>query len=207
MSTSKPLGLREQRKAETRQQILQAAIQVFEQAGFEGASTREIAKRAGVAQGLLTYHFENKDKLWREAVKAAFAELPELPELPPDAGIEQVRQAFRACIRGYAQLCLRSSGMAMLLYQQSGQQDERFDWLVREQFLPSQQRLRPLYEACQTTGLVKPMPFEHFCFSLAGLSNTYFALAGVYRIATSHDPQDATVSAAIIEHIEALMLR
>lgn len=206
MTTSKPLGLREQRKAESRQQILQAAIQVFEQAGFEGASTREIAKRAGVAQGLVTYHFANKDNLWREAVKLAFADVPLLVELPPQPSAEQVRQAFRQFIRGYAQLCLKSSGMAMLLYQQIGQQDERFDWLVREQFLPSQQRLRPLYDACLANDLLKPMPFEHFCFSLAGLTNTYFALAGVYRIATSHDPHDTPVSDAIVEHIEALLL-
>ncbi|MGL4316544.1 MAG: TetR/AcrR family transcriptional regulator [Pseudomonas sp.] len=207
MTTAKPLGLREQRKAESRQQILQAAIQVFEQAGFEGASTREIAKRAGVAQGLVTYHFANKDNLWREAVKLAFADVPLLVELPPQPSAEQVRQAFRQFIRGYAQLCLKSSGMAMLLYQQIGQQDERFDWLVREQFLPSQQRLRPLYDACLASDLLKPMPFEHFCFSLAGLTNTYFALADVYRIATSHDPHDAPASAAIVEHIEALLLR
>lgn len=207
MSDRKSPGLREQRKAETRQLILQAAIQVFEQAGFEGASTREIAKRAGVVQGLVTYHFENKDNLWREAVKLAFADLPPLPELPPTPSQADVRNALRACIRGYALLCLRSSGMAMLLYQQIGQQDERFDWLVREQFLPSQQRLQPLYEACQASALIKPMPFEHFCFSLAGLTNTYFALAGVYRIATERDPQDDTVFASIIEHIETLLLR
>lgn len=207
MSTAKTLGLREQRKAETRQLILQAAIQVFEQAGFEGASTREIAKRAGVVQGLVTYHFENKDNLWREAVKLAFADLPALPELPSAPTLEDVRQALCACIRGYAQLCLRSSGMAMLLYQQIGQQDERFDWLVREQFLPSQQRLRPLYDACLASELIKSMSFEHFCFSLAGLTNTYFALAAVYRIATHHDPQDAPVSEAIVEHIAALLQR
>lgn len=207
MTTAKSPGLREQRKAESRRLILQAAIEVFEQAGFEGASTREIAKRAGVAQGLVTYHFANKDNLWREAVKMAFAAVPPLADLPSQPSAEQVRQAFRAVIRGYAQLCLKSSGMAMLLYQQIGQQDERFDWLVREQFLPSQQRLRPLYDACQATELIKPMPFEHFCFSLAGLTNTYFALAGVYRIATGDDPQDSAVSDAVVSHIEALLLR
>lgn len=204
MSTAKPVGPREQRKAESRRLILQAAIQVFEQAGFEGASTREIAKRAGVAQGLVTYHFENKDKLWREAVKAAFADVPLMAEVPPAASAEQVRAIFREFIRGYARLCMQSSGMAMLLYQQIGQRDERFNWLVREQFLPTQQRLRPLYDACLATGLIKPMPFEHFCFSLAGLTNTYFALADVYHIATDLHPAEDAVSDTIVAHIESL---
>ena len=37
----------------------------FAERGYEAASTRDIAARAGVTQGLVTYHFESKDALWQ----------------------------------------------------------------------------------------------------------------------------------------------
>lgn len=47
--------------------ILDAAEQVFA-SGYAGASMREIAERAGVAQALIHYHFETKEKLFEAVV-------------------------------------------------------------------------------------------------------------------------------------------
>jgi AcrR family transcriptional regulator len=44
--------------------ILDAAEVVFASSGFNGASIREIANKAGVAQALIHYHFDNKEKLY-----------------------------------------------------------------------------------------------------------------------------------------------
>jgi AcrR family transcriptional regulator len=46
-----------------RERIRDAAEQVFATHGYEGASMRLIAEKAGVAQALLHYHFQNKDML------------------------------------------------------------------------------------------------------------------------------------------------
>lgn len=48
----------------TRSVILDAAEKVFALQGFDGASMREIAAQAGVAQALLHYHFDSKRKLF-----------------------------------------------------------------------------------------------------------------------------------------------
>jgi AcrR family transcriptional regulator len=57
------------RGEETRLRIIEAAIGLFGENGFNGASTREIASRAGVNAPALQYYFENK-----EGVYAACAE-------------------------------------------------------------------------------------------------------------------------------------
>src|ERR1043165_2652281 len=59
----------------TRQRILAAALDLFSELSFDGATTREIAARAGVTQPLLNYHFSSKDELWRAAVDGIFAAL------------------------------------------------------------------------------------------------------------------------------------
>src|SRR3954453_11998482 len=61
--------------APTREAILDGALEVFSERSFEGATTREIAMRAGVTQPLLNYHFSSKDELWRSAVDRLFAGL------------------------------------------------------------------------------------------------------------------------------------
>jgi AcrR family transcriptional regulator len=48
---------------ETRQKILDAALELFRERGFAEATMREIAARAGVATGLAYYYFKSKDAI------------------------------------------------------------------------------------------------------------------------------------------------
>jgi len=67
--------------AETRRDILRAAEESFAAAGFVGATTRQVAARAGVNVATLHYHFGNKERLYRAVLAAAVAgEVPDSPE-------------------------------------------------------------------------------------------------------------------------------
>lgn len=50
---------------ETRRRIIDAAIRLFGERGYEGASTRDIAKLAGVNAPALQYYFDNKEGVYR----------------------------------------------------------------------------------------------------------------------------------------------
>lgn len=60
-------------KESTYTKILQAALEIFVEKGFAGASISMIAKKAGINQSLIYHHFENKLELWKH-VKANFVE-------------------------------------------------------------------------------------------------------------------------------------
>lgn len=60
-------------KKTTTATILKAAEKIFEQKGFEAASTIEIAKNAGLNKSLIFHHFKSKESLWK-AVKANLLE-------------------------------------------------------------------------------------------------------------------------------------
>lgn len=49
---------------QTREALIQAAFQVFGHSGFDAASTRAIARQAGVNQALIGYHFGGKKGLY-----------------------------------------------------------------------------------------------------------------------------------------------
>lgn len=50
-------------KKDTRQEILDAARQLFNQYGYNSVSLRDIARVVGISQGNLTYHFSKKENI------------------------------------------------------------------------------------------------------------------------------------------------
>ncbi len=66
-------------------QLLKAAVQVYAESGYLGATTRRIAAAAGVNEITLFRHFGSKDVLLREALGRCQAEgIVPLPETPDD---------------------------------------------------------------------------------------------------------------------------
>ena len=58
------MSLRQERQIQTRESLLQAAIEVFSERGYQGATMEEIARRAGVAKGTTYLHFADKADLF-----------------------------------------------------------------------------------------------------------------------------------------------
>ncbi len=105
---------------ETRQRIIDAALELFGEHGFEGASTRASAARAGVNAPALQYYFENKlgvycacieslaDQVWMHfvpAVQRAWAVLN-----APEADVEELIEAFVGIQRAMAGKIFEASG-------------------------------------------------------------------------------------------------
>ena len=68
-TSSKELSPREEKKALKRQRIIEAALAVFSELGYEGASLDEIAKRAEVSKPTLYQYFGNKEKLFSSVLE------------------------------------------------------------------------------------------------------------------------------------------
>lgn len=71
--------------------ILDAAEVVFAASGFRGASMREIAEKAGVAQALIHYHFNNKEQLFEEVIARRSGEINRLREQSLKALFEETK--------------------------------------------------------------------------------------------------------------------
>ena len=63
-------------REQTRSRLLNAAREVFSQNGFQGATVREICRRAETNVAAVNYHFGSKDGLLAEALN--FAQLKAL---------------------------------------------------------------------------------------------------------------------------------
>lgn len=67
-NTSEPLGRRERRKQQTRQGLLNAALELFAEKGLEGTRLEDITERADLGKGAFYNYFESKDALIAELV-------------------------------------------------------------------------------------------------------------------------------------------
>jgi TetR/AcrR family transcriptional regulator, regulator of cefoperazone and chloramphenicol sensitivity len=64
-----------QRGEDTRRRILDTAIEVFAAVGYEAASTRALAERAGVNLPAIPYYFGSKEGLYRAAIEQIVGEI------------------------------------------------------------------------------------------------------------------------------------
>ena len=102
---------------ETRQRILNAALKLFHDRGFEAATMRDIAEEAGVATGAAYYYFPSKDAIVMEFYRRSSAEMQRKIEaaLENATGLEErlyqlirVKWAHFAPHRGVLRALLRN---------------------------------------------------------------------------------------------------
>ena len=84
---------------EKKEKILQAALELFARDGFKTTSTSKVAKHAGVSEGLIFRHFDNKDGLLQailqegeERIKLIFSDI--VFESDPQTLILKTLEAF-----------------------------------------------------------------------------------------------------------------
>ena len=177
----------------------------FAENGFDAASTREIARRAGVEQGLLTYHFRNKDVLWRAAADRVFSALREgtmtqLIAAQEVSGEERARELIRTYVRTMA----AHPEFFRFIVDQGHRFDARTDWLVDT-------HIRPAFEMMKQIGLLQVAgndegKLPHALFALLGASTLIFSVPANCKRLTGVDPRDSEVVDAHADFVATLLI-
>lgn len=139
--SDKPPRKQQQRSLRTKQKLLDAALEAFSENGFKGTSTRDIAERAGVHHPLISYHFKNKEELWRTAADRIFTEFNAALAAASQAQVDECPKArMSAMIRAYVHYAAGQPALHKVMAQEANRPSRRLDWLIDN-------HLRPLYEA------------------------------------------------------------
>lgn len=178
---------RAEQKEQSRERIVEAAVEEFADRGFEAAGTRAIAARAGVTQGLVTYHFATKDELWRAAADQIFGRLDEgVP--PTSAGPDA------AAIRAHVEFSARHPEVFHFMVDAGRHDDDRLRWLVDT-------HLASRFGAIAGSGLSRTQA-AHLYYAVVGAASLMFAVAPECRALTGRDPSTA---AAVRAHADLLV--
>ena len=179
-------------------------MEVFTEKGFEGASTREIARRAGTNQGLITYHFESKEELWRTAANRIFERLGgQVAERVDAIELADPRERAREGIRHYVRFAAAHPELFRMMVDEGRVADERMNWLVDT-------HIRPRFEAIASRLLgvvqIDEALIPHAFYAMAGAASLMFAVAPECRRVTGLDPRSAQAIETHADYVARLLV-
>ena len=106
-SVERSSGPRSRKGARTRERLVEAAKEIFEEDGFLDARISDIARRAGLSHGSFYYYFDSKEEVFREVAAAVDEELSApLADVirAPSSGVHpraRIRDALRRYFERY----------------------------------------------------------------------------------------------------------
>lgn len=162
----------------TRASIIDAAIELFSERSFEGATTRQIAGRAGVTQPLLNYHFRTKQDLWQASVDALFERLNAAIDARSRGlrGVDPV-QSGKLLVREFITFSARYPQLHRMIMQESKTDSPRMAYLVENHVRPIYEATTALFDQLVKHGQVPDIDPAHLYYILTGAGPTMFVLA------------------------------
>lgn len=200
---AKPRPARSEQRDQTRLAVLEAAIRLFAERGYEGASLPLVAKTCGVPVPLIVYHFKTKELLWREAVGLIYARVERhigghAEAISAATGRERYRRAIRAHITALA-----AYPEYMRIFVQEGtQRSDRLRWMIDTHQGRMTDMIVGLIKEAQSDGLLPAMDPLHAKFILSGAFSLAIVLGPELEIVMGEDP---TAEAFIERHIALCM--
>jgi AcrR family transcriptional regulator len=144
-------------KQERRQQIMNAAKDVFAEAGYHGASINAIIERAEIARGTFYLYFESKsavfDSILDHAMTDLRARIHRIEVVDPKAPPPQVQ--LRAQVVETLEYIVRDRGLAMLLLSAGHTPDAEAAERLDQFFAEVRDLLRRAFESGMEIGLVR----------------------------------------------------
>jgi AcrR family transcriptional regulator len=111
---------RQRMAAARREQILETALKLFAERGFDATSTRQIAKEVGIAEGLIFHYFPTKASLLtailQDRLEGRRAFRTRLRSLLDDAGGKPAREVLLAVASGWLATLRRDEEFVVVLF-------------------------------------------------------------------------------------------
>jgi TetR/AcrR family transcriptional regulator, regulator of cefoperazone and chloramphenicol sensitivity len=210
-------SVRVSEQEDARARLIDAAIKLFAEKGYEGTSVRDLATAAGVNVAAVSYHFGSKDELYHEALRACLAPCGEMRERMQkhlDAALKNrsrkaAEEALRGCIQDFLEVLVSPAARhSHLVMREQSEGKQRFEPVIREFFQPVGSILREVI-LMLAPGLPEMRVFMVIagiigqCLHIYKARVSYRVLAGV----DSHSPEYIEMASKHIAHLTALGLR
>ena len=181
----------------SRERILDASLVEFAKHGYEGATTASVARRIGITQPLIHYHFGSKEALWRAAVELAFSQMVGLLEgVDEESATSDPRERMREIARRFVRFSAKHPEVSRLIIAESAVPGPRLEWMTEKHLRPLIRRVDETFRAGRDAGIVKDLSLESLIFVFLGALPHFFDSAPLIGLLWGIDPADP-------EHVEA----
>lgn len=194
------LRRQQQRAADARDRILEAAADEFAEHGFSGASTRRVAVKAKVQHPALTYYFESKLGLWRAVMTMLNERFSNMyrGRLHGLRGVDSTT-TLRLVMEDFIRFSAETPRFHRLMAYEAGQGGERMEWLIEQFAKDFFKVLTDLIRASQKEGrFVEGDPY-HVAYLFIGAVTRVFMLASEVKRVSGRSPM---TPGYIEEHVQ-----
>ena len=182
-------------RGDIRDRLLEAALAEFGAKGFDGASTRAIARRIGAHQPQINYHFASKQALWTAAVDHLFAELGEaMRGIGPAGGrrasgdVPKMAADFAEMIRRFVRFAARHPELNQIMVHEATAEGGRLAWMAERHVKPLYRTVRSLWRRLREAGIAAPIDERLFHYVMVGAASLVYVNAPEARLLTGIDP-------------------
>jgi TetR/AcrR family transcriptional regulator len=175
---------REDQRIQVRQRIIDAAVEVFAERGYKAGTQREVANRASLSQGLVTYHFPSKEALWEAAIDQLFASFEKVGlERLANINVGSTEEIGRQLIIEYVRVAAQHTNLFRMLVDDAHTGEARLAVIDKH--------LRLIYSVFSQYGAVLGLDKElipHAFFAFAGAASFIFMTAHEFERVSGANP-------------------
>ena len=154
---------------DTEGQILEAAKEVFQKKGMDGARMQEIANEAGINKAMLHYYYRSKQLLFEAVFNNAFSLLaPQLNKiLNDDSSIEEKVKNFTS---NYISFISKHPYLPNFILQELNRNSQFFEKIQQNPSFPTLEKFNKQVELEVDNGILKPIAGEQLFINIISLN-------------------------------------
>lgn len=184
-------------REDIRERLLDAALVEFGAKGFDGASTRSIARRIGAHQPQINYHFASKEALWTAAVDHLFADLARTMrglgerDLGGSTDVADVASEFAEMIRRFVRFAAGHPELNQIMVHEATAESRRLTWMTERHVKPLYDTVRRRWRRLRKAGIAAPIDDRLFHYVMVGAASIVYVNAPEARLLTGIEPTAA----------------
>src|SRR5690349_1214342 len=162
--------------------LLEAAVSLFAQHGFDAVSTGAVATAAGLTQSMVHYHFGTKEKLWKAAVEHLMHARGNMFSL----NMEDLRDVdalarLKIMLRRFISANAADPDLTRILIHEGMNDSPRLKWLAKRYMIRGYETFNTAIEAAIESGAVRRLPTRDVTNIIVGACVLTFTLSRLLK--------------------------
>ncbi|XAH25555.1 TetR/AcrR family transcriptional regulator [Xylophilus sp. GW821-FHT01B05] len=173
------------------ERLLEAAVALFAQHGFDAVSTGAVATAAGLTQSMVHYHFGTKEKLWMAAVEHLMHARGNMFSL----NMEDLRDVddlsrLKVMLRRFISANAAEPDLTRILIHEGMNDSPRLKWLAKRFMVRGYATFNAAIESAVAAGVVRKLPVRDVTNIIVGACVLTFTLSRLLNEVYGQMPTD-----------------